>query len=264
MDLGIEGKVALVSGASKGIGFAIASELAAEGARVAITARGKEDLEAAADTIEQAGGTVIDVVADMTTKEGVEAAIDGTRKAFASPDIAIGNVYGPTHGRFDEASEDDFLEAYQQMVMSQVHLSRAVLPHMKRQQWGRIVNIGSICVKEPHRELPLITANVTRVGVIGLNKSLSDELGQYGITVNNLATGSFATERYKSYMTERAKEQGKTYEEFEAERHSDKPMRRSGEPEEMAAVCAFLCSSRASYVTGQTIVVDGGKVRTLW
>jgi 3-oxoacyl-[acyl-carrier protein] reductase len=264
MDLGIAGKVALVSGGSKGIGQAIATELSREGARVVVAARGREAVDSTVAAIRAAGGTAQGAYADMTTKPGVEAAVDEARRTFGEVDIAINNVYGPTHGRFDETTDDNFREAYEHIVMSAVYLARAVIPSMKQKGWGRIVSIGSICVKEPHRELPLTTANVTRVGTTALNKSLSEELGRFGITVNSLATGGFFTDRYRSYFERRAHERGEVFDDAKAMIDDEVPVGRLGRPEEMAAVCAFLCSTRASYLTGQTVVVDGGRVRTLW
>lgn len=262
MDLGIRNKTALVSGGSKGIGRAIALELAREGARVVVIARERAAIDETVRAIEAAGGTAAGCAADLATPDGVDRAVAATRAAFGPPDIAISNVYGPTHGRWDETRDDDFRTAYDQMVMSVVWLTRAVVPDMKKNGWGRLVNVGSICAKEPHRELPLLTANVTRVGVVALNKSLSAELGRFGITVNTLATGGFMTERFRAYFEKRAAEQGVPYESLLA--RPDVPVGRLGEPEEMAAVAAFLCSTRASYLTGQLIVVDGGKVQTLW
>lgn len=262
MDFGISGRTALVSGGSKGIGRAISEDLAREGARVMVVARGAEAIDETVATIREAGGIAEGCAADLTAPDGIERAVAATREAFDSPDIAISNVYGPTHGLFDETTDDDFQEAYHDIVMSVVRLSRLVVPEMKKRRWGRLVNVGSICVKQPHRELPLLTANVTRVGVVGLNKSLSAELGPYGITVNTLATGGFLTDRYRAYFAKRAQEQGVPLERM-LER-PEVPVGRLGRPEEMAAVCAFLCSDRASYLTGQTIVVDGGSVETLW
>jgi len=262
MDFGLQGKVALVSGGSKGIGRAIAEELAREGARVLIAARGQEAIDATLGAIRARGGTAAGCAADLATEEGVLRAVAAARESFGPPEIAISNVYGPTHGRWDETRNEDFRAAYDQIVMSVVWLSRAVVPDMKKKRWGRLLNVGSICAKEPHRELPLVTANVTRVGVVALNKSLSAELGRFGITVNTLATGGFLTDRYRAYFEKRAAEQG-----IPVERTLERPeipVGRLGSPDEMAAVAAFLCSARASYVTGQMVVVDGGRVETLW
>ena len=263
MDFGVRGKTAVVSGGSKGIGRAIAEELASEGCNVVVAARGQEAIDEALSSIKDGGGSATGVSADMTTLEGVQHAVEAARSAYGPPDIAINNVYGPTDGRFDEADDEAFRAAYEQMVMSCVMLSRAVIPDMKKNAWGRLVTVGSICVKEPHRDLPLITANTTRVAVVGLNKTLSAELGPFGITVNNLATGGFYTQRHRDYMRRQAESKGQAFDDEAAMRREDIPLGRLGWPEEMAAVCAFLCSARASYVTGQTIVVDGGRILPL-
>lgn len=264
MDFGISGKTALVSGGSRGIGRAIAEELASEGCNVVIAARGQDAIDVAVSDINAAGGSAAGISTDMTDASGIDAAVGFACDTFGAPDIAVSNVYGPTHGKFDDASDEDFRNAYDDMVMSVVHLSRAVIPHMKERRWGRLVNVNSIASKAPHRALPLITANVTRVGVVALHRSLADELGPYGITVNTLATGGFFTGRYKDYMSRLAEERGEAFDEEAAMVRPDTPVGRLGYPEEMAAVCAFLCSARASYVTGQMVVVDGGRVEVLW
>lgn len=263
MDFGIRGKVALSGGGSKGIGRAISEELAREGCRVVVAARGIEAVDETVAAIRAAGGEAAGVSTDMTKKDGIARAVAFAAETYGEPDIVIGNVYGPTHGRWDETEDDDFLAAYQDIVMSEVYLCRAVIPAMKRKGWGRIVTVNSICSKEPHRKLPLVTANVTRVGTTALNKSLADEVGRYGITINTLGTGGFATERYTSYMRRQAEAGNAAYDPDTASRREDVPIGRLGRPEEMAAVAAFLCSERASYVTGQFIVVDGGRVGAL-
>jgi 3-oxoacyl-[acyl-carrier protein] reductase len=264
MDLGLAGKVALVSGGSKGIGRAISEELGKEGCRVVVAARGKEALDETVGVIAAGGGTALGVTADFTVKGDIERVVTEAHAAFGPVGVAVFNVHGPNDGRFDETSDESFEKAYNDMVMALAWMTRSVVPDMRDAGWGRLVTIGSICVKEPHRDLPLVTANVTRVGAVALNKSLSAELGPFGITVNTLATGSFMTGRYRTYMERMAAERGEQFDEFAAARRSDIPVGRLGHPEEMAAVVAFLCSERASYVTGQTIAVDGGRVLTLW
>lgn len=264
MDFGIAGKVALVSGGSKGIGRAISEELGREGCRVVVSARGKDAVDETVETITGAGGTAVGVPADFTKQEDIARAVHVAGEVFGAPEIAVLNTYGPQASTFDDASDEDFLSAYNDMVMSQVWLAREVLPAMRAARWGRLVTIGSICVKQPHRELSLVTANTTRVAVVGLNKTLSAELGQFGITVNTLATGGFQTDRFKSYMATQAEARGEVYDALEASRSEAIPVGRLGYPEEMAAVCAFLCSTRASFVNGQTVVVDGGRLEVLW
>jgi 3-oxoacyl-[acyl-carrier protein] reductase len=264
MDLGIDGKVGLVSGGSKGIGKAIAIELAREGVKVGVTARGQEAIDDTVKTITDAGGTAIGISADFTKKPDIERVCRETKEAFGPLDIAVFNVYGPQSGRYVETSDDDFLTAFNDMVMALHWMSRTVLPDMEERGWGRLVTVNSISSKEVHRELPLFTANPTRVAAVSFNKTLSAEVGQHGITVNTLGTGGFITERYTSYMSKQAAQRGEDYDEFVAMRRDDVPVGRLGYPEEMAAVAAFLCSTRASYVTGQFVVVDGGRVRTVW
>jgi 3-oxoacyl-[acyl-carrier protein] reductase len=259
------GKVAIVSGGSKGMGRSCAEELGREGCRVVVVARGAEAVDEVVSAITAAGGTATGVFADMSTKAGIEAALTAARQNYGTPDIVVGNVYGPTHGRWNETTDDDFLKAYDAIVMSQVYLLRMVLPAMKDKGWGRVVLINSIASKEPHKELPLVTANVTRVGAVALNKSVSDEVAKFGITINTIGTGAFATERYNTWMRKTIEGQGRDFEQREAERaRNEIPVGRLGRPEEMAAVIAFLCSERASYVTGQFIVVDGGQVKALY
>jgi len=264
MDFGIKGKIAVSGGGSKGMGLAVSEDLAREGCRVVIAARGAEAVDAAVAKIRAKGGEAIGVYADMSTLDGIVKTQAAARAAYGDPDIVVGNVYGPTHGRWNETKNEDFQAAYDAIVMSQVYLLRTFTPAMKEKHWGRIVLINSISAKEPHKELPLVTANVTRVAALSLNKSVSDEIAKYGITINTMGTGGFATERYSSWMRKTIEEQGKQFDEREAQRRDEIPVGRLGQPEEMSAAVVFLCSSRASYITGQFIVVDGGAVKALY
>lgn len=264
MDFGIAGKVALVSGGSKGMGRACAEELAAEGCDVVVAARGQDAIDATVDAIKRNGGVAAGVSADMADGDGIRRAIAFANDTFGPVDIAVANVYGPTHGHWRDTRDEDFREAYEQMVMSVVHLVRGVEQHMVEQGWGRIVIVGGVNAKEPHLHLPLLTANITRVGVVSLSKALAHEFGRNGITVNTLAPAGFFTDRYKSYMAKRAAEEGRAFDPEAALQNDELPLGRLGLPEEFGAVCAFLCSTRASYLTGQMVVVDGGRVHSLF
>jgi len=264
MDLGIAGKVALVSGGSKGMGRATAEDLGREGCRVIVTARGKEAIDDTVKAITAAGGTAIGIPGDFTQKADIERVCAEGKAAFGPIDIAIFNVYGPTAGRYEDLTDAALDEAYNHMVKALHWMTSAVLPDMKAAGWGRLVTINSISSKEVHRTLPLFTANLSRVAAVSFNKTLSAEVGRHGITVNTVGPGGFLTDRYTTYMRKQAEERGEEYDEFVAMRREDVPVGRLGYPEEIAAVIAFLCSARASYVTGQFIVVDGGVVRTLW
>jgi len=264
MDFGIKDKVALVSGGSKGIGRATATELGREGCKVIVTARGKEAVDDTVESIRAAGGTAIGITGDFTKKDDIERIVAEGRQRFGPIDISVFNVYGPTTGRYEELKDEAFTDAYNDMVLSLHWMTSAVLPDMKASGWGRLVTINSISSKEVHRSLPLFTANVTRVAAVSFNKTLSAEVGQYGITVNTMGTGGFLTDRYSSYMRKQAEENAVDYDEYTAMRRDDIPVGRLGYPEEMAAAVAFLCSTRSSFITGQFIVVDGGAVRTLW
>ena len=264
MDFGISGKVALVSGGSKGMGRATAEQLGREGCKVIVTARGKEAVDDTVDAIVSAGGSAVGVPGDFTLKEDIERIVATGREALGPIEIAVFNVYGPTSGRYEEVSDVALTDAYNDMVLALHWMTQAVLPDMKAAGWGRLVTINSISSKEVHRDLPLFTANLTRVAAVSFNKTLSAEVGQYGITVNTMGTGGFLTERYSSYMQKQAEGRGIAYDELAAMQRDDVPVGRLGYPEEMAAAVAFLCSTQASYITGQFIVVDGGLVRTLW
>ena len=264
MDFGIAGKVALVSGGSKGMGRATAEDLGREGCKVIVTARGAEAVDETVAAIRAAGGTAIGVCGDFTRKDEIERICAQGKAAFGPIDIGVFNVYGPQSGRYDEVTDEALLQAYNDMVMALHWMTQALIPDMKAKRWGRLVNINSISSKEVHRALPLFTANLTRVAAVSFNKTLSAELGPYGITVNTMGTGGFMTERYSSYMRKQAEAKGQEYDEAAAIRREDIPVGRLGYPEEMAAAVVFLCSTRASFITGQFVVVDGGAVRTVW
>jgi 3-oxoacyl-[acyl-carrier protein] reductase len=265
MDLGIEGKVAVVSGGSRGSGRAIAQELAAEGVRVVVAARSPESLEETVEDIRSSGGTAVGVVGDMTDPADIAAAVDSARTEFGDPDIAVTNVYppdAPYRLGFEEATLEQYQQGHDALVMSLVHLYRLVVPAMKAKRWGRLVNIGSSIVRQLHAPpAVMVLSNIGRLGAVGLMKSLAFELGAYNITANIVATGAIATERPVAYYAGL----GSSVEE-EERKMAAAPfplgVPRLGRPDEMAALTAFLCSERASYISGEVIGVNGAHTRT--
>ena len=247
MDLGISGRVALVTGASRGLGFAAARALADEGCRVAVTARDSDRLAAAAETI-----GAVPVAADMSDPTGPEAAVAQTVTALGRVDILVANAGGPRPGGFGEVGEADWAAAVETNLLGTVRLIRAALPGMRDRRWGRIVTITSRTVREAIDGLVL--SNATRAGVAGVVRSLAREVAAEGILVNNVLPGAFHTERLSEiYGSDDAV----------AARGEDTPMGRIGRPEELGAVIAFLASERASFVTGTSILVDGGEARVI-
>ena len=262
MDLGLKGKVAAVAAASKGLGKASAFELAREGCNVAICARDEATLRATARQIIDATGVrVVPVVADMTQATDIDQFIKTAREELGDPLILVTNAGGPPSGNFDEFDDAAWERAFTLTLMSTVRLIRAALPGMRRAGWGRIINITSVSVKQPLDNLLL--SNGIRPGVIGLAKTLANQLASEGITINNVAPGSILTERQNEFAAHQAKRTGVAIEDVIADAGSRNPTGRIGQPEELAAVVAFLASNRASYVNGTTIAVDGGLVRGL-
>lgn len=263
MEFGLRNKVAFVSGSSKGMGKAAATIFAEEGAKVVVTGRGQESVSATVEEIQKSTGNpeVMGIAADLTTKEGVHSAIRQVVERWGQIDVAVTNVYGPQAKGFESVSEEEWHQAYQQQVMHVVYVTSEVIPFMKKNRWGRLINICSIAAKEPHRELPLVTANAVRPAVLGVQKSLSYELAEFGITVNTVLPGAFETERIKSYAASRAEQTG-----ADAPTPSwvHVPMKRMGDPREIGAAIVFLASEQASYINGVSLQVDGGRVRSLY
>lgn len=263
MDLGITGKVALVFGGSKGIGLGCAHEFAREGCRVVIAARAQATIDDAVAELQAAGGQAMGVSADCTTKDGIASAVKTASETFGSPDILIFNVDSGPKGAFLDVDDETFAAANNNNVMAFRWAVQAVFPHMQGKGWGRILTIGTNSVKAPHRKLPRAAQNTYRVGALALSKTLSAELGPFGITVNTLGTGAIATPQFRDVFTKIAEAQGQTYDEHIAERTSHYPIPRMGTPQDMAAAAAFLCSDRAGFITGQVLIVDGGNLDVL-
>lgn len=257
MDLGLKDRPALVAAASRGLGRACATALAEEGARVAICARDRGALEATRDEIaEGTGAEVVAVPADVGTEEGAVGFVREGAEALGGCHILVPNAGGPPTGTFDELGDDAFGRGFELTFLSTVRMTREALPHMREAGYGRIVIIGSSAAKQP---IPgLMLSNSIRAGLMGWAKTLADEVGPDGITVNAVLPGRFATPRVEELHAERAAREGRTVEEVAADDVGAIPQGRIGEPRELGDVVAFLASERASYVTGTFLLVDGG------
>jgi 3-oxoacyl-[acyl-carrier protein] reductase len=263
MDLGLAGKVALVAAASKGIGRACARGLAAEGARVVVCARSRDELKRTADAIrKETSAEVLALPTDVRKAEEVTALVARTVEAFGSLDVLVTNAGGPAPGLFDEMSDDDFQAAFELNLLSTVRLIRAALPHMRRRGWGRIVNIQSTSIKQPIDGLLL--SNAIRPGVAGLSRSLVNEVSRQGITINTVCPGRILTDRSRTFLESRARAAGVPFDDFVKQDTASIPAGRIGQPEEVASLVVFLASERAAYVTGVSVPVDGGLCRGLY
>jgi 3-oxoacyl-[acyl-carrier protein] reductase len=260
MDLQLKNKVALVAASSRGLGRAIAWGLAHEGTKLVICARDKEILEKTADEILLATGvTVFPLALDLNDPEQIRWLIDETMDLFGRVDILVTNAGGPPSGNFEEMQEDDWKKAYELTLMSTVRLSRAVIPSMRKRKWGRIIHMASISARQP---IPgLLLSNVIRPAVLGLTKSMSQELAGDGILVNAVCPGYFLTDRVKELVENKARQGKKKPDKVMEEMVSDVPLGRMGDPEELANLVVFLASEKSSYITGSVFTVDGGLVK---
>ncbi len=263
MDLGIGNKVALVVGGTQGLGLACAEEFGAEGCKVVVASRTQANVDKAVARLRAQGHEASGVAADCTSKAGIESAVAFAQATYGSPDIAVYNVDSGTKGAFLDIDDEVLMQACQNNVMGFVWMSRAIIPHMQEQRWGRIITIGTNSVKQPHRELPRAAQNTFRVGALALCKTMAAELGQWGITVNTMGTGGFETDQFKDVFAKIAAANGRSYDEQLAMMTKNVPVGRIGDPQEMAAAVAFLCSTRAGYITGQVLVIDGGQIEAL-
>ncbi|HMK66488.1 MAG TPA: SDR family oxidoreductase [Thermodesulfobacteriota bacterium] len=257
MDLGLKDRVALVCGASKGLGKAVALGLALEGAKVAICSRNRESILRAADEIKQAtGAEVLGMSADLAKAEDARKFFREALSHFGHIDILINNAGGPPSLPFADISDDQWQSAFELTLMSAVILIREALPIMKARRFGRIINMTSVAVKQPLEGL--ILSNTLRAGLIGLAKTLSNDYAPNNILINNVCPGYTLTERVTSLSQTVARQKGLSPEEVIKEWEGRVPMGRIGRPEELANLVVFLASERSSYITGTTIQVDGG------
>ncbi len=257
MDLRLNGKVALVAASSRGLGRAIATTLAKEGARLVMCSRNKDQLEETADRIcDMTGAEVYTAAVDLAHAEGPRCFVETALSQAGAVDILVTNTGGPQVGTFEELDEMAWQRAIDLVLMSAVRLIRESAPHMEKRGGGRIVNITSISAKEPISGLML--SNALRAAVIGMAKTLATELGPRNILINNVCPGRIATDRLLQLDKERASRSGLSVEQVRQEAQRRIPLGRYGQPEELAALVAFLVSGEASYITGTTILCDGG------
>jgi 3-oxoacyl-[acyl-carrier protein] reductase len=262
MDLGLKNRVAIVAASSQGIGRATAESFAAEGCRVAMCARNAEALRVASEKIKtQHRADVYADAFDVTDRDAVHQFVDSVAKRFGSVDICVTNAGGPPAKGFLATTPEDWDRAVEANLLSTIYFAREVIPHMQKKHWGRIVTITSITTKQPVPDL--ILSNAVRTAVIGLVKSLANEFGKDGILVNNVGPGFTATDRLKQLAKARSAASGKTEGEIFDTWAADAALKRVGEPQEVADTIVWLASERASFITGQNILVDGGAYKGL-
>jgi 3-oxoacyl-[acyl-carrier protein] reductase len=263
MELGLKGKIALVCAASQGLGFAVADELAAEGASLIICSRGRESLDRATAAIrEKHGAEIIAVTGDLSVTADVERIVSKGLEHFGRIDILVTNTGGPPAGSFDSLTAESWDHATRILLTSVLDLTRLVLPGMKERGWGRILNITSIASKQPVDNLML--SNSLRAAVTGFAKTLANEVAADGVTVNNILPGYTRTERLEELIDFLAEKEDLTPDQIKARWATEIPIGRLGEPREFGALAAFLVSERASYITGSSIAVDGGWIKSLF
>ncbi|WP_134686624.1 SDR family oxidoreductase [Brevibacillus migulae] len=262
MDLQLTGRTAIVLASTKGLGKATAFSLAKEGANVVISGRDEAALEAvAAEFKQEIGREPLTVMTDVTKAGDIERLVQATAEKFGTVDILITNAGGPPAGTFEQMTDEHWQQAFELNLLSVIRSIRAVLPYMRDQQFGRIVNFASSSFKQPIDNL--ILSNTFRTGIVGLAKTLASELGPDGILINTVGPGRIGTDRLAYLDAVRADKSGQTVEEVRRQMEAAIPVGRYGEPDEFARVITFLASPANSYVTGQSILVDGGMVKAI-
>jgi len=263
MDLGLRGKTALVGGASRGLGFAIAKTLAAEGANLVLCSRDEQAIEKAAESISSgACAEVLPITADLSRDEDIQHIAESAIKTFGHADILIHNTGGPPAGDFFDHDDAAWQRAFEGLLLSFVRLARALVPGMRANRWGRIVTTTSFTVREPAPRLVL--SNALRTAVVSASRTLAREVAADGITVNTVAQGAFETDRLRSLFASQAEARGVSVDEIEAEWISRIPIDRISQPNELAALVAFLCSEAAGSITGACLPIDGGMTHGLF
>jgi 3-oxoacyl-[acyl-carrier protein] reductase len=257
MDLGLNNKVALVTAASQGLGKASAISLANEGVKLIICSRDKAKIsKAKKDIKELTGADVVSFQTDLNSSKDIDGMIKKIMEEYGRVDILVNNTGGPKAGFFDDLTDEDWVSTFESTFLSVVRMTRAVLPSMKRNKWGRIVNISSVSAKQPIDNL--ILSNGVRMSVHGWAKTLSNELASDNILINNVCPGFTKTERVDDLVANQAKDMDIAEEKIVEAIANNIPAKRVGKPEELASLVTFLSSERSSYITGQSIAVDGG------
>ncbi len=263
MDLSIKGKNAIVCASSQGLGKSAALDLAKEGVNLAICSRNKDKVELVKREIEEISEVkVVAIEADLSNKKDIDALFEAAKKELNEIDILINNNGGPPPSTFEELTDEDWQRTFNATMLSAIRLSKLVLPNMKKNKWGRIINISSVSVKTPVKGLFL--SNSIRMGVLGWSKALSDEVAPYGITVNTVCPGTTRTERIEQIINAQSESSGKDKSELEEVMANSIPMLRIGEASDLSGLITFLASEKASYMTGLAVQVDGGSARTFY
>ena len=262
MNTGLKDRVAVVAAASQGLGRATAEALAAEGARVAICSRNEKNIQAVAAVLrEKFKSDVLTHTLDVTDEKGVKKFIEAVAQKYGRIDVCVCNAGGPPGRGFLATTSEEWRKAFEMNLMSTVHLTREVLPHMQRAHWGRVIVITSLSVRQPIPDL--VYSNTIRTGILGLMRSLSNEFGHDGITFNTVAPGYTTTDRLKELAHHRAQAAGLETKDIIERWAKDSAAGRLSQPQEIADAIVFLASERASMITGQTLLVDGGAYRGL-
>ena len=256
MDLKIKNKIALVCGSSKGIGKACATSLANEGAKTILCARSEELLKNAVNEIKANGGEANYIVCDLSNIESIKEVVDKAKSIYGQIDILVNNAGGPPAGEDLSFDVSTWERAFRLTFLSAEVITKYLLPDMVSKRWGRIINLTSLTVKQPIKGLML--SNSIRLAVVGWAKTISQDYAQYGVTINNIATGYTLTDRVKHLFKSKANQEKKSLDEVIEEMSKTIPIGRMADPSEIANVVVFLSSERASYINGATIPVDGG------
>jgi 3-oxoacyl-[acyl-carrier protein] reductase len=263
VDLGLSGRLAVVTGGSQGLGYAAAEALVREGARVAITARTEGRLRVAEAKLRALGGDVYAAPSDVTDRARIEAFLTEVESECGAPDILVYNNSSARDLYLEEADDEDFVHALQTTILGLNWCVQALTPGMRTRGWGRIVTLGSLCAKEPHRDLPMVLHNLSRPAQLGFSKTLANTLGADGITVNTIGIGMIDHDGEAVSRSYRQHDRGLSEADIR-ELRTRNPLNRTGTAEELGSLVAFVCSDRAGFLTGQLVVLDGGRIGALY